>query len=681
MLKSNDMRLSHTLAAWLTSIQQGFILTLPVVILGSITLTLLQISHFFATEITQYYPLQLAAWLYESTYSIMALTLTISISYKLSTHYKHKYHLAYSPITNTLVSLVCFIGIVTIDHNGSALAFLGVESVAKAILCAIFSTEFIIFFYRNRFSRLSFLKNDINDDIHTAIRASLPAILVPFITLGLYDVLLADNNILSLIIPFFIGEVDPHVGLSFIQSVGLTLINQLVWFFGIHPSSLIEINPSLIYSPLEGATYARHFFETYAHLGGSGSTLGLIICLLWAKKTFHKKIGLYAILPGIFNINELLIFGIPIVFNRHLIIPFILAPIVTTTLARILIESGLLTLDPTMSSWNTPVIISGYLSGGYTAAIIQLLMIIISAAIYWPFLKRYEQHLAKKRNRNIKSMIKELCDPDVNFHKLSKRQTPLADFYRQLQTDMKKQFGKKYFSMHYQPKVNNEKKVTGAEALIRWQHPNLGNIPPCIFIKIAETDSFIHTLGDWVNNRCMEDINIMKDHGIKSQQIAINVSPIQLTKTSFFDDFIKIAQKHDIPYKEIELEITESQRLQLTDDIITGISMLSAKGISIAVDDFGMGYTSLKYLKSFKVDTIKLDGSIVKDVIDSEIVKDIIRSLSSLTLSMNGKLVAEWVEDELQFEALKSLGCDLFQGAYFSMPVSRDEYIAMSSIT
>lgn len=109
--------------------------------------------------------------------------------------------------------------------------------------------------------------------------------------------------------------------------------------------------------------------------------------------------------------------------------------------------------------------------------------------------------------------------------------------------------------------------------------------------------------------------------------------------------------------------------------------MLSAKGISIAVDDFGMGYTSLKYLKSFKVDTIKLDGSIVKDVIDSEIVKDIIRSLSSLTLSMNGKLVAEWVEDELQFEALKSLGCDLFQGAYFSMPVSRDEYIAMSSIT
>ena len=669
------MSLSEKRSTWLESIQQGFILTLPIVILGSIALSLLQIPQLLNIEINQYYLLELASVLHKASYSIMALTLTIGISYKLSSLYKYKFRLAYSPITNTIISFVCFIGISTIDHNGQTFEYLGVESIAKAIVCAIFTTECIVFFYHNKLGQLSYLQYELKDDIHKAIRACLPAIAVPFITLGAYDYLFAENDILSQIIPFFIREIDHSYGLSLIQSTGLIIINQVVWFFGIHPSALIEINPSLIYSPSEGATYARHFFDTYAHLGGAGSTLGLMICLLWSKNKLHKNIGRYAILPGIFNINELLIFGIPIVFNRHLIAPFILAPLVTTTLARILIETGLLTLDPSKSSWNTPAIISGYLSGGYFAALAQFFMIAISAAIYWPFIIKYETSLTEQKNKNVTSMIKDLCNPELNFRNLIKRQTPLAEFCRQLQVDMKNQFGDQYFTMHYQPKMNSAQKPVGAEALIRWQHPKFGNIPPCIFINIAETDSFIHTLGDWVNNRCMEDINIMKAQGIEFLQIAINASPIQLTRVNFFDDFIKTIDKHNISYQEIELELTESQRLHLTDEIITGISMLSSKGISVAIDDFGMGYTSLKYLKSFKVHTIKLDGSIVKDVIKSEIVKDIIRSLSSLTVSMNSKLVAEWVEDEEQFRQLIELGCDQFQGAYFSMPITREELI------
>lgn len=175
----------------------------------------------------------------------------------------------------------------------------------------------------------------------------------------------------------------------------------------------------------------------------------------------------------------------------------------------------------------------------------------------------------------------------------------------------------------------------------------------------------------------MEDINKMKEKGINGIQVAINVSPIQLTKDEFFEVFLSSIQTHKIPFNELELEITESQHLQLSDKIISGLFELSSKGGSIAVDDFGMGYTSLKYLKSFKVDTIKLDGSIVKDVLKSEIVKDIIRSLSSLTLSMQGKLVAEWVENEEQYNQLIKLGCNQFQGAYFSMPLNLDEFIVL----
>jgi lactose/cellobiose-specific phosphotransferase system IIC component len=671
------MPLSEKPAIWLKSVQQGFILILPVIILGSIALSILQLPQIFNGVLNQSYLLQLASWLYLSSYSIMALILTLGISYKLSSIYKYKHQLAYSPIINTIISLVCFVGIVTIDHAGNTLEFLGVESVAKAIISAIITTELIVLFYHNKLIGFSFLQFEVNDEIHNAIRACLPAILVPFIILTIYATTLAGSSSLSHLIPFLIGEIDPKAGLSFIQGTGFIIINQAVWFFGIHPSSLIEINPELIYSSAKSAIYSRHFFDTYAHLGGAGSTLGLVICLLWAKRKFHKKIGLYAILPSIFNINELLIFGIPIVFNRHLITPFILAPLASATIARILIETGCITLDPSLSSWNTPVIISGYLSGGYTAAIVQIILIIVSAAIYWPFLIRYETALEQQNNNNVKSMIKDLCDPELNFHKLMKQRTPIASFCRQLQIDMKKQLHRQYFSMHYQPKVDSAQRIIGAEALIRWQHPELGNIPPCIFINIAETDAFIHEIGNWINECCMQDIEIMKEHDINTLQIAINVSPIQLTNKSFFKDFISIIKNHNISYESIELEITESQRLHLTDDIIAGIAMLSAKGISIAVDDFGMGYTSLKYLKSFEVNTIKLDGCIVQDVIESEITKEIIRSLSMLTASLNGKLVAEWVEDEEQFKQLIQLGCDQFQGAYFSMPINRDDFITL----
>jgi len=654
-------------------------MTLPIIILGSIALSILQIPQLSPDHLNHPKLLQIASWLHQASYGLMSLTLTIAISYKLSTVYKYKYLLDFSPIINTTISFACFIGIILIDHNVDTINQLGVKSIAKAIICSIITTELIVFFYRKKLVRLNFLRHEVNHDIHSAIHACLPAIVIPFITLGFYSTLFNNTDILSRIIPFFIGEVNLAEGLSFIQSTILVTVNQIVWLTGIHPSSLIEIDPTRIYSPVETAVFSRQFFDTYAHLGGAGSTLGLLICLLRARMQLHRKIGGYAILPGAFNINELLIFGIPIIFNRYLAIPFIVAPLVTTTLARIFIEMGYLPFEPSTSSWNTPAIISGYLSSGYTGSIFQCLLILISAAIYWPFFKKYESQLIKQKDSNTKSMIKDLCNPDLHFHKLMKRQTPLAEFCRQLQTDMKEQFGEECFSMHYQPKINCKREIIASEALIRWRHPQLGNIPPCIFINIAETDEFIHKLGNWINNQCMKDIKLMKENNIDNLQVAINVSPIQLTSPSFFKDFLSCIERYNIPHNKIELEITESQRLQLTDEIIKGISLLSEKGITIAVDDFGMGYTSLKYLKSFKVNTIKLDGSIVKDVITSDIVKEIIRSLSSLTKSMDGKLVAEWVENEEQFEQLISLGCNQFQGAYFSMPINRDDFITLAS--
>ena len=337
----------------------------------------------------------------------------------------------------------------------------------------------------------------------------------------------------------------------------------MVWLLGIHPSAVIEINPELIYSTSNTAVYSRHFFDTYAHIGGSGSTLGLIICLLFSKNTFHKKLGGYAAIPSLFNINELLIFGLPIVLNRYLILPFILTPLITNNIARALMEMGYLSLDPSLTSWNTPVLISGYLSGGIAGAATQFVLILIAASIYWPFVKKYEAKINSQQQYTIEKMIQDLCDPELNFHTLLKQQNPLAKFCHKLQLDLKNQLGDEYFSMHYQAKVNTLKTITGSEALIRWQHPELGNIPPCIFINIAETDDYIHTIGSWVQERCMKDMQLMNRAGIKHLQIAINVSPLELTQPDFFNNFIARIEQYGIPFNDIELETVSYTHLTL----------------------------------------------------------------------------------------------------------------------
>lgn len=670
------MPIRSKITLWLESIQNGFVLILPIIIIGSLALTVIQIPILFPGYLASSFLLELASWVLAATLNIMALTLTISISYYLSKAYNRTYNLSFFPITIASISTVCFLGILTIDHGDLVINNLGVTSVAKAIICAITTTEICIFFFKNKITQFSFLEHELNEDIYFALRAIFPAIAATFIILGTYSLLLTDIDFISRLIPFALGPVNNETGLSYLQSNILILINQLVWFVGIHPSSFIEVSKEAIFSTNIAANYSRHFLDIYAHIGGAGSTLGLIIALLFSKRRQHNQIAKYATLPALFNINELLIFGIPIVFNRFLLIPFVLTPIVTTTIARLCLELNFVSIDPSQTHWNTPALLSGYLSSGnISGVILQLLLILISAAIYWPFVKRYDQLLKIKEESTVSTMIKDLCEPDINFSQLITEQSPLGLFCRRLKYDLHTQLNDQHLEMVYQPKMDCNRSLDGMEALVRWKHPKLGNIPPCIFVNIAETDDQIIKLGSWINQRCMKDINIFRKAGMPKIQVAINVSPLQLQEKLFFYNFQNTLEEYNILPNQIELEITEGQKLHLTDEILTGIKDLSNKGTSIAVDDFGMGCTSLRYLKSFNVDTIKLDGSIVSDVTSSNVAQEIIRSLSSLTQSMDSKLVAEWVETEEQFEILASLGCNQFQGAYFSMPITRDDLI------
>ena len=669
------MLIKQRLFYWLESVQHGFVLTLPVVMLGAFALTLLQIPIYFNHAFENSLLLQVSNWVLQGSYGIMSITLLLSITYRLSARYQKKFNLDYEPMMVALLSLATFMTLMHVDFDQHALKHLGVSSVAKAILCAIIFNELYTFVFRHRPFKFRFLQNDVDNNMHQAIAAIYPALLVPFMMVIVYVYGFSQWEPLKALVPFLIGDVTQASGLSYFQSIGVVLINQISWFVGIHGSALLETNAELIYLQGQGVLYSRQFFELYAHMGGAGTTLGLIIALFFSSKKDNRQLAKYALVPSIFNINELLIFGLPIVLNSFLLIPFILAPILSVSIARLAIELGWLELTGMSTAWSTPIILSGYLSGGLSGVFVQILGVAASTCLYWPFVKRFDQSLQARHEAKFKSMIHSLNQPNFDIDKVLAARNNLGGLCRRIDKDMRQQINAGYFEMHYQPKVNKDKHVSSVEALIRWQHPEFGALPPNVFVKIAEATGFIHILGRWVIEACLKDMKNMEKAGMPALQVAINVSPIQLEGATFYEYLPKLCCEYKIGAQLIELEITEGQELVMSDRLFNGLKELSKAGFSIALDDFGMGYTSLRYLQSLHIDTLKLDACLVKDVTKSEVVRDIIRSMSNLSRTREVKLVAEWVSSDAQFETLLELGCDQFQGQLFSMPIHLYELI------
>ena len=232
------------------------------------------------------------------------------------------------------------------------------------------------------------------------------------------------------------------------------------------------------------------------------------------------------------------------------------------------------------------------------------------------------------------------------------------------------------FILHYQPKFDiNNKTITGAEALIRWLHPELGMVPPLDFIPIAEDTGLIIPIGEWVIRESCRNLQEWKSLGYNPIRVAVNLSPRQFRDSQIIDYILDTMVEFDIKPNEFEVEITESLLMEDTDATILSLNKLKAWGLHIAIDDFGTGYCSLGYLKKFPIDTLKIDRSFVKDILvepdDAAITEAIIAMGHSLRIS----LTAEGIETEDQLRFLKQHGCQEGQGYLFSKPIEASELL------
>jgi len=237
---------------------------------------------------------------------------------------------------------------------------------------------------------------------------------------------------------------------------------------------------------------------------------------------------------------------------------------------------------------------------------------------------------------------------------------------------------KNQFEVFFQPKVEpSSHAVVGMEALLRWRHPEKGLIYPGDFIWIAEESKLIVPIGEWVLQAICQELLRWKRRGLPELKISVNISPIQLEQEDFVQNFIGILQQFGLSASIFELEITEQGLLKRQSDIVKNLRQLKEYGFSVAIDDFGRGYSSLSYLQNFPVNTLKIDRSFVREIEDGQSESCVVDAIAMMAKGLNLHMVAEGVENLLQLDYLRNLGCNEVQGHLYGKALSARETLAI----
>jgi predicted signal transduction protein with EAL and GGDEF domain len=231
------------------------------------------------------------------------------------------------------------------------------------------------------------------------------------------------------------------------------------------------------------------------------------------------------------------------------------------------------------------------------------------------------------------------------------------------------------FVVHYQPIFDlRSGKVTGMEALLRWTHPQLGAIPPSVFIPLAEATGIMIPIGTWALREACRQAKAWHDQGHRSLSLAVNLSVTQLQQTDLVDRVRQILAETGLPSRMLELEITESSAMQSPETSIRTLYDLKKLGIRISLDDFGTGHSSLSYLKRFPIDTLKIDQSFVRDITEDPDTAAIVTAIIAMAHSLRLKVIAEGVEFTEQANFLRRHACDQMQGYLIKPPVPAEEF-------
>ncbi len=670
------------------SLSRGLLYMMPFILMGSVVIALLNLpipfyQNFLLHEFGGSWK-AFADLIHKATLQIMAITSLIAVSYAFA---EEKELIKSGEISAIVIVITAFASFIA--FNASSTMLISVEEVGssgmfKAIVTALISCECFCFFYK--WSEKITSSEIIDYSGNMAVRVSFKAFLPAFLTICIFaemKMLIGMSGWSNEILLSKISETWMN-GQNYISALIIILTTHILWFLGIHGGNVIMDAMSSA-SPLLSTTstvsiFTKEFFDIYVYLGGAGATMGLLLALLLVgKKSSENRLAKVSILPAIFNINEVLIFGLPIIFNPYYFIPFICAPVVLSLTAWISVRTGLAPPVIHPVEWTTPIFLSGYVStGSLSGSILQAVNLILATLIYIPFVRRQEKHQRRVYIEIFQKLGREIQYIQMKqSREILKRHDEVGTLARALSEELKRGLKNNTLPVHleYQPKVNCVGKVMGAEALLRWEHPAYGYVSPLIILTICDEANMTNALGKWIMEHAFYDLRRWHEMGYPIS-LSVNLSPLQLQQD---EDLIQTVEsciaKVGVPPDYMELELTENAAVDPSESTRKKLKKIEELGIRLSIDDFGMGHSSLLYLCDFFVSIVKIDAALVKTIVIDENRQKIVKSILSLCAQMHVKTIAEGVETKEQVQLLQGFGCEFYQGFYFSKSLKFESFI------
>jgi len=673
---------------WVRSIRGGLVTLIPILMIGSFALIFKSLpvpvyQDFLKTPVGSVLE-RVFTVVYNVTYGGLSVYMAACIGYYTERNEKVNGETGYGAV---FVSMFTFLVSVGFLSENFELVSLNASGMFLAILC---STLFSHLYLKlsGKLHGWKLFTDGSDPYFNRAVCAIIPMLIVVVAFVLISDLICyasGTDNLWRFTAHVF-TSLFIYVGEDFWGGLLFVVLSTVMWFFGIHGSDMLESVNVSIFLPAAKANaaaaasgmpvvhvYTKTFFDVFVLMGGCGTLICLLLSLLlFSQRRSSRSLAGIAAFPMLFNINEIMVFGLPIICNPTFFIPFVGTPLAAYLIASAALNLGLVPLTTTAVEWTTPIIIGGYEATGSVAGVIlQLVILGVGTAIYTPFVKKFDCEKAQEASASLDDLVDiyrahEAMSRDVILTELEGVPGETA---KRLVGDLKKAIVMDELFFLYQPQYNYSGRLFGAEALLRWNHPQLGMIYPPLIIKIAGEAGLLGTLEKYIYKRVGHEIEGMAD-----AVISINVTAISLQDDRFIDFLIDRFPDAMAGKARICVEVTEQEALPSDQRMTDRLARLKENGFHLAIDDFSMGHTSLTYLQEGCFDEVKLDGALTRKILTDANVRDIISSILFLSDAMGVTVIAEYVETEAQKDALAGLGCFNYQGYLYSPPVPVAEF-------
>ena len=477
---------------------------------------------------------------------------------------------------------------------------------------------------------------------------------------------------------------------SYGNALLFVFLSGILWYLGIPADEvtadvrdrvfdLNEKGVNVLDFAAQDDSFTNTFFSVFVDIGGCGGALCLVLAMLFASKERHTRHqGGTLIVPTLFNFGQTALFSAPVFFSPILLIPFIGVPIVLFLSSTFFTMVGFVPAITTEVDAMMPLGFSGYLAtGSWRGVALQLFNLALGTAIYIPFVRllgKPRHYLLQSRVKELTDMVKEgervgvipeMLKGDKEVNRAAKRL--LSDMYDAIERDE--------ITLYYQPQVNSQDEIIGAEGLFRFNHPTCGFIYPPLAIHLAKEDGFVNQLTLRLIDRACADLETLAAEGCQNFKLSVNILPMQLEDENFSMKIKDRIDAHDFGTCSLALEVTEQDAMVAMPFVESSMQDLKQIGVDLIMDDFGMGHSSMTTMQKNKFNYVKLDGNLVKDLLSNERSADIVQAVCRLADKLEFQIIAEYVETEEQKARLNELGCEIYQGYLYSKALPFNEFL------